>query len=475
VAAGAARDSRYRVEKRSTFSIRLCPANEQLYRPIEPDDPDIRALADSIRKEGVKEPLVVTRDNYLLSGHRRLMAARLAGLVEVPVRVEPISYAKNRDRCVALLATYNRQRVKTNAELLNEEVVLADKDTAWAALREQRARESDLSGFSAGESINCAGPKIRRRISKAKLPFLDAAKRVIVDRRDYWPLSDRQIHYALLNDPPLRHAGKRASRYQNDRCSYKDLTDLLTRARLAGLISWAAIDDPTRPLIHAKGWPNVQEFVRRHLDRLFNGYYRNCQQSQAVHVEVVAEKLTVQSIVESVTNDFGVPLTIARGYPSIEPRRQIAERFRKSGKERLVLFVVSALDPEGVDIAQSLVSSLRDDFDIDETVIRAVRVAVTPEQVATLQLPPMMEAKTTSARYKSFAAKYGTYAYELEALPPQTLQAALRDAINGAMDPIALNAEIDAEKEDAAFLKAAREQAIRALGRLMLDGEGGAE
>jgi hypothetical protein len=243
VAAGAARDSRYRVEKRSTFSIRLCPANEQLYRPIEPDDPDIRALADSIRKEGVKEPLVVTRDNYLLSGHRRLMAARLAGLVEVPVRVEPISYAKNRDRCVALLATYNRQRVKTNAELLNEEVVLADKDTAWAALREQRARESDLSGFSAGESINCAGPKIRRRISKAKIPFLDAAKRVIVDRRDYWPLSDRQIHYALLNDPPLRHAGKRASRYQNDRCSYKDLTDLLTRARLAGLISWAAIDD----------------------------------------------------------------------------------------------------------------------------------------------------------------------------------------------------------------------------------------
>ena len=47
---------------------------------------------------------------------------------------------------------------------------------------------------------------------------------------DFCPLSDRSMHYALLNDPPVRHAGKPESVYGNDRASYHDLTDLLSRA-----------------------------------------------------------------------------------------------------------------------------------------------------------------------------------------------------------------------------------------------------
>ncbi len=43
------------------------------------DDPQTIALADSIREFGVKEPIVVTRDGFILSGHRRYAAAMLPG------------------------------------------------------------------------------------------------------------------------------------------------------------------------------------------------------------------------------------------------------------------------------------------------------------------------------------------------------------------------------------------------------------
>ena len=68
----------------SCFSIRLsqlepAPENDDLYRPVGFDDPEIQALARSIREHGIREPLVITLDNYILSGHRRYKAARLAG------------------------------------------------------------------------------------------------------------------------------------------------------------------------------------------------------------------------------------------------------------------------------------------------------------------------------------------------------------------------------------------------------------
>jgi hypothetical protein len=37
----------------------------------------------------------------------------------------------------------------------------------------------------------------------------------------YWPLTVRQVHYLLLNDPPLRHDKKPGSVYVNDKASYK--------------------------------------------------------------------------------------------------------------------------------------------------------------------------------------------------------------------------------------------------------------
>ena len=70
-------------------AIRPSPENAALYRPVDPEAADIRALAANIAETGVLEPLVISGDGYLLSGHRRYVAAHLAGLQAVPARTAP--------------------------------------------------------------------------------------------------------------------------------------------------------------------------------------------------------------------------------------------------------------------------------------------------------------------------------------------------------------------------------------------------
>lgn len=459
-------ESKTRVEIRrvAVDRIRPTPENEQLYRPVDPNDRDVRALAESIREHGVREPLVITRDGYILSGHRRWTAAKLAGLHRVPCRTDPITYEDaDQDEVLRVLREYNRQRVKSLDEMLREEVVSVDRDAAYGRLLAHRQRLSDMSD-SDPNVIDLAEKKGRREITKVKAAMLDAVKRVIEERRNFWPLSDRQIHYCLLNDPPMRNTKRPGSEYRNDRNSYGDLCDLLTRARLAGMITWDAIGDETRPVTQWRSWANPQDFIREQLDGLFAGYCRNLQRSQPSHVEIVAEKLTVQSIVERVAGRYGLPVTIGRGYCSITPRKQMAERFWRSGKDRLVVLILSDHDPDGEAIAESFARSMRDDFGIGDIV--PIRVALTREQVIDLDLPPSMEAKRTSGHYDSFTSEFGDDVYELEAVRPEKLQELLTEAIEQVLDTDVWDEEIENEEADAEFLEGARQRACIALGNM---------
>lgn len=74
-----------------------------------------------------------------------------------------------------------------------------------------------------------------------------------------------------------------------------------------------------------------------------------------------------------------------------------------------------------------------------------------------------MDAKEGSPNFAKFVEKYGRDVYELEAVPPQTLQQWLQEAIDSVMDLDAFNAELEAEKRDAARLQDLREQVKEAL------------
>ncbi len=366
--------------------IRPSPENAQLYRPIDPDDPDVIALADSIREHGVQDPIVVSADGWILSGHRRHVAAQLAGLSEVPCRIHPIRRDTDPDGFLVLLREFNRQRVKSFDEVLREEVLSADPDEAYTSLIAQREQQAHLHV----DTLDMGDIKDRARITKAKIPMLNAIIAVVNEQRDFWPLSDRRIHYSLLNNPPLVHASKPDSTYRNNDKSYAALTNLLTRARLQGLIPWEAIDDVTRPVTLWRVHGNVGAFVRDQVDGFLKCYWRDLMRSQPSHIEILAEKNTIAPVIRPVAMEYTIPLTSGRGYCSLPPRKAMAERFQRSGKDKLVLLIATDFDPDGEEIAASFARSMRDDFGIED--VAPIKVALTAEQVQRFNLPPVMQA-----------------------------------------------------------------------------------
>lgn len=436
-------------------ALRPSCQNDVLYRPVDRSDPELRELAASIKQNGILEPLVISCDRVIVSGHRRFAAAGLAGLTEVPCR--ELDILSTDPGFLSTLREFNRQREKTDAERLREEVVSADPEESYRNLREHRRQSAQVEGAF----VRITGTKTRATISGAKLPFLQAIDRVLKDLRNYLPVSDRQIHYALLNNPPLMHASKPDSLYQNQLNCYKSLCELLTRARLAGLIAMDVIADETRPVIVWKVHATTRPFLRAHINDLWKGYWRDLQQSQPNHIEILGEKNTVGSILSPVAAEYCLPITTGRGYCSLPPRYALAERYQKSGREKLILLVLSDFDPDGEEICHSFARSLRDDFGIRQ--VQAIKVALTQEQVQQFRLPANMEAKKGSANYQKFAAKYGDQVFELEALPPAELQRLLREAIDSVLDIDAFNGEIDAEKQDAAFLDTARRRVLPLL------------
>jgi hypothetical protein len=442
-------------------SIRPAAENDTVYRPVDPTDPAIVALAENIATHGVLEPLAITTDGVILSGHRRFCAANVAGVETVPVRVEQIQSTD--PRFLPLLVSYNHQRQKSIDELLRESIVDSSVGDAYEELQSERIKRS-RDATETAETMELGARRRRSEISPAKRPMLDAVRQIVGELREFWPLSVRTIHYQLLNVSPLTHASKPNSRYRNTKAFYKQACDLCARARLEGFLPFDAIDDPTRPVTNWRVHRGPGDYIREQIDGFLGGYSRDLLQSQPNHVEVVAEKMTLRPILKPVCMRFTVRLTIGRGFCSIPPRQQLLERFRESGKSRLALVFVSDHDPDGEVISESFARSMRDDFGIAGSDIVAVRAALTADQVNDLRLPPNHDrAKPGSANYPAFVRQFGDKVHELEAVPPEQLQRLLTDALEAVIDAEMFNAEVEAEKRDAEEIRAARRRIMAAI------------
>jgi hypothetical protein len=360
--------------------IKPAAVNDVIYGITREDDPKLDDLCVSLAKQGQLEPIVLTLDNVVLSGHRRLAAAKWLEWTELKARYHPIRSTDPTFEQV--LVSYNTQRDKSPHVRLREEIVLADPESAYQQLASEQAEASRVRVGT----LALGNRTSRSSISPAKKPLLDAIRRALDELEAYLPVSDRRVFYTILNYPPLLHASKPNSRYRNDKKGYKAVCELLTRARLAGIIPFDAIGDETSPVTTWAVYPNVAPFFRRQIEKFGTGYYRDLMQTQPNHIEIVGEKLTIEGIVRPVAWRYRIPYTIGRGYSSLPPRKDMFDRFEASGKEKLVILFLSDHDPEGWDIARTFGKSMRDDFGVEE--VHAVKVGLNPEQVQGLGLPP---------------------------------------------------------------------------------------
>jgi hypothetical protein len=177
--------------------IRPAPENDRLYDPINPDDPKIQQMASEMREERKCRTLpTVTRDGFLMDGHRRRIAAKLAGLKSLQCIVDPMQHAD--PQFIKELVKYNNQRIKSNDVLFREAVVLTSKGDAYKRLKKERARLS-ATDASKIETIKFTERRDHNSISQFRKPFLDAVIKILETNKRYLPLTDRQIHYRLFS------------------------------------------------------------------------------------------------------------------------------------------------------------------------------------------------------------------------------------------------------------------------------------
>lgn len=441
---------KYQVSHVRIDDIKPSPENDDLYGEIECDE-QMEALMESIRNIGLEEPIILTADRYILSGHRRFFAVSNLEWQWVPCRIRYDISRANSDDYHKALAEYNPQRIKTVGALLKE-ALLRDEDPedTYAAIKVFRASSAQVDV----DFMTVRGSKAAGKISKAKMPFLEAVKRVVYSLEKYWPLSIRQIHYNLLNDPPLISTFKRSSkpiedyRYRNNKASYKALVELLKPARYLGHIPMNCIDDQTRPQLTHNGYSSVSEFVNNEILYFLSGYHRDRQLDQPRHIEVFAEKNTVYGLLRSTAQEYYTPLSAGRGFCSVPVWRDIAKRFRDSGKDSMTLIIVSDFDPEGLELADDAIRSLRDLWEIP---VEGHRVCITPQQIEELDLAEDFNpAKESSSRFEKFVERTGgTRTWELEALPPDYLIERVKAAIEANMDMDIFEQVVDQEHEDA--------------------------
>lgn len=459
----------YRTVRKRLSSIKPSPENGDLYRDPTAD-PDIAALAESIEKRGLQEPLILTADNFIISGHRRYTAMKLNGQVIAPCRVAPVRRADmSTDEFVALLREHNRQRRKSVTEQMREAMLDQDPIGAYATLRDRRQQARHGADYAGIDTLEIEGKKRRHVISGQKADHVKYVRKVIFeDRRQYWPLSVRGVHYALLNYKFLRNI-PRMLKYRNDDKSYQATSDLLTRMRLKGNIPWSALDDGTRPIKEHHPFSDVESFVRQETESLFAGYWRDLLQTQECHVEVLCEKNTIYHMVQRVTEKYQIPTSSGRGFNSIDPWHDLVVRYRNSSKERLVVIVLSDYDPEGEMIPQVGGRTLRDDFGLGKLEFDIVKAGVTRQQIEENDLPTMNFAKETSSNFDWFVARNDgdESVYELEALEPEVMMNDLDAVIRSVLDIDAYNAEIETEQDEAVYLENAQEIARDALKGLL--------
>jgi len=190
---------------------------------------------------------------------------------------------------------------------------------------------------------------------------------------------------------------------------------VISDGRLAGLISWDAIEDRTRFLRGAGGWSRPSWA----LEGLARSYRRQKWDDQPVRFEVWIEKDALTGVIAPVCSRHQVDYFSCRGYPSLTEVHNAASRhirYQDRLNQRVVVLHLGDHDPSGIDMTRDIEDRLR--MFGAKTEIR--RIALNMEQVE-LYNPPPNPAKLSDSRSTDYIDTFGVSSWELDALTPEVI------------------------------------------------------
>ena len=238
------------------------------------NDAEMDALAESIREHGILSPLIVRPledapgDYEVVSGHRRLFAAKVAGLHEVPAMVRTL----DRDAAAIALVDSNLHR----EHILPSEKAFAYKMKMEAIKRQGRRSDLTLSpvatkldaaadiGKKAGESRDQVFRYIRlTRLSRSLLNLVDEGQIALTPAVELSFLTESEqadlaeaIAYAGAT-PSLSQAQQMKRLSQEGRLTAQEITRILSEPK-----------------------PNQREQLRLRRDDLKRFFPANCSDEQ---------------------------------------------------------------------------------------------------------------------------------------------------------------------------------------------------
>jgi hypothetical protein len=269
--------------------------------------------------------------------------------------------------------------------------------------------------------------------------LLDQVAEVLDAYEEQLPVTVRQIFYALVG----------RFDYLKDERAYRRLCEHLGSARRAKRIPFDAIRDDGIVTITNPRYAGIEDFYDE-TGRRARAYRRDRQAGQEQYVELWCEAAGMLHQLNRVTEYYSVPVYSAGGFSSLTANYEIAERALARGVPTVLLHV-GDFDPSGESIftamSEDAAAFVKADRVVENLEIKAVRVALTAEQVAGYDLPTA-PPKKSDKRSKTWKGN----TCQLEALPPDVLAEIVEDAIVEQLDLDRLARVLAAEASDRAEL-----------------------
>lgn len=213
----------------------------------------------------------------------------------------------------------------------------------------------------------------------------------------------------------------------NTERSYKNLGNLITNGRLAGLIDWDAIEDRGRGVT---SWL-IEEDDAAPLNGIEYGVAFDYWMRQYTYVEVWVEKDALSSVLRRPCERYSVPYMACKGYLSASEAWRASCRFEEALDQgrQCVLIHLGDHDPSGIDMTR----------DNDERLtmfgskVEVRRIALNMDQVRRYN-PPPNPAKETDKRAADYIRRFGSKSWELDALEPRVIDQLITTEIESLID-----------------------------------------
>jgi hypothetical protein len=262
---------------------------------------------------------------------------------------------------------------------------------------------------------------IEKRFNNSSLALIESANKIIEEyNAQGFQLTLRQLYYQFVSRDIIPNTEK----------SYKNLGNVISDARLAGLIDWLAIVDRTRGLRENSHWENPRAIVSACAAQ----FKLDLWEDQEERVEVWIEKDALIGVIERPCRDLDVPYFSCRGYTSQSEMWIASQRlagYREDGQRTIVIHLGDH-DPSGIDMSRDIEDRLGL-FTHGNAPDEFRRIALNMPQVKKYN-PPPNPAKLTDSRCQGYMHKHGSKSWELDALEPKVLEALIRKNVEEFID-----------------------------------------